>query len=49
MGPGPITWPQIEAFFRMVRIQPDEWELKAIELLDNAWLNAQAEQSEGKQ
>lgn len=48
MGPAPIAWPQIESFFRLLRIKPDAWELQAIELLDNAWLNAQAEQSEVK-
>lgn len=43
MGPAPIGWPQIRDFFDLIRIRPDEWEVRAIELLDNAWLNAQAE------
>ena len=47
MGPGPITWPQIESFFRCQGIIPEDWELKALELVDNAWLEAMAEQAKG--
>lgn len=43
MGPASISFPQMESFFRLSGIRPDEWELAALELLDNAWLNAQAE------
>jgi len=45
MAPGPLTWPQIEAFFRLLRIRADEWELRALELLDNAWLESVGEES----
>lgn len=44
MAPGPLTWPQIEAFFRLLRIRADEWELRALELLDNAWLESLGEE-----
>lgn len=44
MAPGPLTWPQIESFFRMLRIRADEWELRALELLDNAWLESLGEE-----
>lgn len=43
MGPAPLAWPQIDAFFRLQDVVPDDWELMAIELLDNAWLEAAAE------
>lgn len=42
MGPNPIGWDQIEAFFKLHGIAPDYWELRALECLDNAWLSAQA-------
>lgn len=48
MAPGPLTWPQIEAFFRLMKVRADEWELRALELLDNAWLESLAEER-GKQ
>lgn len=48
MAPGPLTWPQIEAFFRLMRVKPDEWEIRALELLDNAWLESLAEERAGK-
>lgn len=46
MGPAPISFPQIESFFRLIGIRPDEWELTALELLDNAWLNAQSSRTD---
>ena len=42
MWAGPLTHPQIESFFRMIRIRADEWELRALERLDNAWLESVA-------
>ncbi|NYT81447.1 hypothetical protein H0A70_08085 [Alcaligenaceae bacterium] len=48
MAAGPLTWPQIEAFFRLMRIRADEWELRALELLDNAWLESLAEERAGQ-
>lgn len=42
MAAGPLTWPQIESFFRLMRVRADEWELRALELLDNAWLESLA-------
>ena len=48
MAPGPLTWPQIEAFFRLLGVRADEWELRALELLDNAWLESIADER-GKQ
>lgn len=42
MGPGPLTWPQIESFFRVLGIDPNEWEVRAIERLDDAWLGSLA-------
>ena len=44
MTQGPLTWPQIEAFFRLMRVKADEWELRALELLDNAWLESLADE-----
>lgn len=44
----PISWPQIESFFRLMEIVPDEWELTALELLDNAWLEAVANEQAKK-
>lgn len=44
MAPGPLTWPQIKDFFGLIRIRPDEWELRALELLDNAWLESVADE-----
>ena len=44
MAPGPLTWDQIKAFFRLIKIVPEEWELRALELLDNAWLESLAEE-----
>lgn len=48
MSAGPLTWPQIEAFFRLQGVAPDQWELRALELLDNAWLESLADER-GKQ
>lgn len=48
MAPGPLTWPQIESFFRMLKVRVDEWELSALEQLDNAWLESLAEERAGK-
>ena len=48
MAPGPLTWDQIQAFFRLIKIVPEEWELRAIELLDNAWMESLAEERAGK-
>lgn len=43
MGPAPLAWPQIDAFFRLQGVVPDDWELVAIELLDNEWMAAASE------
>lgn len=45
MGPAPISWPQMEAFFRCQSVTPDDWEMRALELLDNTWLEVMAEQA----
>lgn len=49
MGPAPISWPQMEAFFRCQGVTPDDWEMRALELLDNAWLAAMSEQATARE
>ncbi len=40
MGACPIAWDQIKAFFDLIGVRPLDWELQAIELLDNVWLGS---------
>lgn len=41
MAACPISWPQMQAFFAQIQVVPENWELRCIELLDNAWLESQ--------
>jgi hypothetical protein len=41
-GPGPITWPDLDAFCRMTRTRLVPWEVEMIEDLDSLWLAEKA-------
>lgn len=41
-GPGPIGWPDLDAYCRMTRARLAPWEVEMIEDLDNLWLAEKA-------
>ncbi len=43
-GPGPITWPDLDAFCRMTRTRLVPWEVEMIEDLDGLWLAEKAKE-----
>lgn len=45
MGPGTITYPDIDAWARLTRRAPAPWEITAIKELDAAWLASMAPQT----
>lgn len=42
MGPGPIEWPDIDAFLRLSGVSLVPWEIEVIEELDDLFLTAVA-------
>lgn len=42
MGPGPIEWPDIDAFLRLSGLSLVPWEIEVIEDLDDAFMGAVA-------
>lgn len=45
-GPGPIEWPDIDAFLRLSGVSLAPWEIEVIEELDDLFLSAQADKGE---
>lgn len=37
-GPQPIRWPDIDAFIRLAGLRFAPWEVRIIEVIDDAWL-----------
>lgn len=48
-GVNPISWSDIKAFFDLYEIRPEEYELLAISMLDNAKLAYVSKEIEKKQ
>lgn len=46
MGPSPITWPDMAAYFGLKQIQPEPWELDLIHSLDGVALTAAQDKPE---
>lgn len=44
-GFAPISWAEIDAWSRLMRIQPDPWEIDALLRLDRAWLKIMGEKT----
>lgn len=36
--PCPITWPALDAYFRLTRVNPRGWEISLLRALDRQWL-----------
>lgn len=43
-GPGPITWPDLDAYCRMTRTTLAPWEVEMLEDLDSLWLAERAKE-----
>jgi hypothetical protein len=40
MGPGPITYPDMQAYFRLMRIDPEPWQVGVIKRMDGIALES---------
>jgi hypothetical protein len=38
VAPCPITWPAMDAYFRLRRVSPRDWEISLLRALDRQWL-----------
>lgn len=47
-GPSPLSWPDLDAFNRMSRINLAPWEVEIIEALDRVYLTHVAEASKDR-
>jgi len=48
-GVNPLSYVEIDAYFRLQQIVPETWEISAIKKLDNVALEAYAEQAKKEQ
>ena len=39
-GPNPLSWPDFDAWSRLMRVTPDVWEVTALRKLDTAYLTS---------
>lgn len=47
MDVSPIAWADISAYFALRRVEPQQWEIDAIRLIDEAYLESRAEKTAG--
>ena len=47
-GPSPITWQDLDAWRRVTRLDPDEWEVRAICAIDDVRMRLIAEEQAEK-
>lgn len=47
MAINPIAWADMAAFFTLIRVRPDPWELRAIRALDDAYLESRSDNAKG--
>lgn len=47
-GPASITFAEIDAWARRLRIDPDPWEIEQVMAIDRIWLKVTAEENERK-
>lgn len=38
MGQPPLSWSDIDAYFRRMKVEPKSWEIEAIDRLDSLYL-----------
>lgn len=44
----PITWSDIDAYFKRMRLNPERWEIRALRELDHAFLKSRMEEATSK-
>lgn len=47
MDVSPIAWSDIRAYFELRKIDPKQWEIDAIRLIDEAYLESRADKTAG--
>lgn len=47
-GPAPLSFTELDNFFRLIGIEPQPWEVETLEALDNLWLKTSAEDEKKK-